>query len=140
MLSILPLPEAVRYAWPDWINLVVFYWVIALPTHLGVFYGWGCGLVEDIASFSLLGQHALGKALSGAVGASISERFKFFNQIEQMLTIFILQSLNIAIVSTINLMAFDTPIQGVLWQSAVTSSLIWPFVSMAFDQFDPSMN
>ena len=140
MLSVLPLPDAVQNAWPDWINLVVFYWVIALPSYLGVLFGWSCGLLEDIVSFSLLGQHALGKALSGTVGAAISERFKYFNYIERIATMFVLQSVNIAIVSSINLLAFDTPIQGALWQSAVTTSLMWPLVSAALDQFDPNRN
>ena len=140
VLSVLPLPGWLQNAWPDWINLVVFYWAIALPTYLGFLFGCSCGILQDIASFSLLGQHALGKALSGMVGAAVSERFKFFNFIERMATIFVLQSVNIAIVSSTNLLAFDTPIQAALWQSALTTSLMWPLVSIALDQFDPNLN
>ena len=140
MLSIIPLPEALQYAWPDWINLVVFYWVIALPSLFGVIFGWCNGLLEDIVSFSLLGEFALGKALTGFVAAMISHEFKYFNYLERMIIVFVLQSTNIAITSWVNLLAFDTPIQGVFWLSALATSLVWPLVVFTLDQLDPTVS
>ncbi len=140
LLSVIPLPENVKNYWPDWISLLVFYWVLVLPAHLGVMFGWTNGLLEDIISFSLLGEHAIGKALIGAVVAMTSQNVKRFNFIERMFMIFILQSINIAIISWANLLAFDTPIHSVLWQPALTTALAWPLVAFLLDQFDPGLN
>ncbi len=140
LLSIIPVPENVKNYWPDWISLLVFYWVLVLPVHLGVMFGWGNGLLEDIISFSLLGEHAIGKAMIGTVVAMTHKNILRFNLLEQMFSVLILQSLAIAVVAWANMLAFDTPIHSVLWQPALTTALAWPLVSFLLDQFDPGLN
>ena len=51
-LTVIPVPDPVAQYWPDWITLIVFYWVLVLPAHLGVMFGWFNGLIEDIVTFS----------------------------------------------------------------------------------------
>jgi len=140
LLSIIPLPEHIKAYWPDWISLLVFYWVLALPLQLGVMFGWANGLLEDIVSFSLLGEHAIGKALIGTLVAMTHKNILRFNFIERMFTLLILQSISIAVVSWVNLLAFDTPVSSILWQPALTTALAWPLVSFLLDQFDPGLN
>ena len=36
ILAMVPLPVAIDMFRPDWVALVVLYWVIALPHHLGI--------------------------------------------------------------------------------------------------------
>lgn len=140
LLSVVPLPESAKTARPDWFMLVVFYWVLVLPMHLGVVFGWLVGLVEDIMSFSVLGQHALVKSLMGTIAGMIGHKFWLFNFIEKMLLIFILQSISIGLNAWINLLAFEMPIHADLWLSAVSTALIWPVVFFLLDQFDPNTN
>ncbi len=138
LLRVIPLPEAFQYLWPDWFNLVVFYWVLVLPLHLGVTFGWLVGLLEDIISFSLLGQHALGKALTGMVAGMLGTKFALFNFAQKILLILILQSINIGIVAMINLLVLEIPIRLNLWGSAITTALAWPILSFLLHQFDPN--
>jgi len=140
LLTVIPVPESIQNYWPDWITLVVFYWVLVLPAHLGVMFGWMNGLIEDIVTFSLLGQHALGKALVGTMAAIVHKNFRLFNFLEKMFFILILQSINIGISAWTSHLAFDAPIDLVLWQPALTTALIWPLVSFLMDQFDPKVN
>lgn len=137
LLTVIPVPESFKYFWPDWITLVVFYWVLVLPAHLGVMFGWINGLLEDIVSFSLLGQHALGKALTGTVAAMGSTRFRLYNILQKMFLVFLLQSISIAISAWTNHLAFNAPVVLQMWQPALTTALIWPLVSFLMDQFDP---
>ncbi len=137
LLTLLPLPAFLRYAKPDWIALVVIYWVLHLPRHLGVFFGWFSGIAHDILSFSLLGLHALGKALIAAVVSTSTENIKRFNMIEQMLMIVVLQSINIAIIAWVNQLTSDIPIRAVYWESAITTALVWPLVSSILSRIDP---
>lgn len=138
VLSVIPLPGHIKIAWPDWIALVVFYWVLILPSQLGVMYGWLIGLLEDIVSFSLLGQHALAKAFIGTIAAILSRRIHVFNFIEQIILVFVVQSVSIAIDATINNFAYSTPITAMMWQPAMTTCLIWPVFKFLLDQFDPN--
>ena len=140
LLTVIPVPDSIQHYWPDWITLVVFYWVLVLPAYLGVMFGWMNGLIEDIVTFSLLGQHALGKALVGTMAAIFYKKFRLFNFLEKIFLIFILQSINIGISAWTNHLAFDAPIDRILWQPALTTALIWPLVSFLMDQFDPNVN
>lgn len=138
LLSVIPLPASVQIAWPDWFNLVVFYWVLALPLHLGVTFGWFVGLLEDIVSFSVLGQHAFAKAFTGMLAGIVSTKFQLFNVLEKILLILILQSVNIGVVALINLLALDAPIHLSLWKSALSTAVVWPILSFLLYQFDPN--
>ena len=137
LLTVIPVPESVKFYWPDWIMLVVFYWVLVLPAHLGVMFGWMNGLIEDIISFSLLGQHALGKALTGTVAAIGYKNFRLFNFLQKMFLIFVLQSVNIAISAWTSHLAYNAPVVIEMWTPALTTALIWPLVSFLMDQLDP---
>lgn len=139
-LTVIPVPDSVQDYWPDWITLVVFYWVLVLPAHLGVMFGWINGLIEDIVTFSVLGEHALGKALVGTVAAISYRKFHLFNYIEKTFLILVLQSVNIGISSWTNHLAFDIPVEAVLWKPALTTALIWVPFAFLLDALDPKRN
>jgi len=137
LLTVIPLPVNVRNVWPDWISLLVIYWVLVLPSHLGVAFGWMNGLLEDIISFTLLGEHAISKALLGTVVAIGHKKMRLFNTLLMMFVVLILESLSIGITSLVNMLALDTPVDILLWQPALTTALVWPIFSFLLDQFDP---
>jgi rod shape-determining protein MreD len=136
-LTVIPVSNSVENYWPDWITLVVFYWVLVSPATLGVMFGWMNGLIEDVVTYSLLGQHALGKALIGTVVAAAFQRLRIFSFLEKMAVIFILQSINIAISAWTNNLAFGASIDWILWQPALSTALVWPLVSFLLDIFEP---
>ena len=136
-LTVIPVADSIQNYWPDWITLVVFYWVLLTPATLGVTFGWMSGFIEDIVSYSLLGQHALGKALIGTVVAATFQRLRIFSFLEKMVVIFILQSINIAMYAWTNKLAYDASIDWVLWQPAISTALVWPLVSFLLDIFKP---
>ncbi|MGB5178147.1 MAG: rod shape-determining protein MreD, partial [Gammaproteobacteria bacterium] len=59
LLTVIPLPDWARYMRPDWVGLVLIYWCMALPERVGVATGWFTGLMVDLLTGTLLGQHAL---------------------------------------------------------------------------------
>ena len=139
-LTVIPVPDSVQHYWPDWITLIVFYWVLVLPAHLGVMFGWINGLIEDIVTFSLLGEHALGKALVGTVAAIGYRKFQLFNFVEKTFLILVLQSINIAISAWTNQLAFGIPVELVFWKSALTTALMWLPVAFLLNHLDPNRN
>ena len=74
-LSVFRLPDALppelAYLRPEWITLVLIYWVIALPKTVGMKSAWVLGLLTDALLGSLLGQHALVFMLAVYVSSSL---------------------------------------------------------------------
>jgi len=60
LLSVIPLPFEWRAFRPEFVALLVVYWATYSPDHFGVFSAWLCGILLDVVSLSILGQHALG--------------------------------------------------------------------------------
>ncbi len=137
MLNLAPVPDWLQYARPDWLTLVVFYWALALPRNFGVLGSWLGGLLEDLLTYSLLGQHALGKAFTAMIAGSSNRRLKLFSRLEQTVVVFLIQSVNIGIAVWVQRLTHSDPVQLVYWQAALTTALVWPVVSSALTWLDP---
>lgn len=53
---------------PDWVGLVLLFWVLAVPPRVGVLRAWGIGLIVDALTGCLLGQHALAYGVMAYLG------------------------------------------------------------------------
>ncbi|PHQ80351.1 MAG: rod shape-determining protein MreD [Coxiella sp. (in: Bacteria)] len=58
-LMILPLPHWALYARPQWVFVVLLFWLIYAPRKVGPFIAWCIGLYVDLLMGDLLGEHAL---------------------------------------------------------------------------------
>ena len=128
ILNISPYPEWMRHAKPDWVLLVLFYWSLAIPDRVGVGCGWLAGIVMDILYYSLLGQHAVGKAFVALIGVSAHRRIRLYDLWQQCVVVFVVASIDIAITVWIYHLTTGSDIHLVYWQSALTSCLIWPII------------
>lgn len=136
LLDFLPLPAALQAWWPQWVLLAVFYWSLHLSQHWGVFTSWGVGLLEDIVSYTLLGYHAIGAALLAMVAGASNRRLNLFNPVEQIIVVFFLMLLPLAIRLWADKMT-GQPVNLDLWKSALSSALIWPVFALTLTQLDP---
>ena len=98
ILSIMQMPDGVPaelgYVRPDWVALVLIYWVIALPHRVGVVTAWVMGLMMDILIGSLIGQHALGYIIIVYIAASLYQRLRMFSVWQQAAVLFALLGIN----------------------------------------------
>ena len=75
-------------AWPwlpDWVALVLVFWCVREPRHVGMGSGFALGLAMDVADSSVLGQHALAYVLAAYAGAWLSRRILWFPLLQQAL-------------------------------------------------------
>lgn len=126
ILSMIPLPQILQAVRPEFVLIVLIYWNIALPNRIGVGIGWIAGLVFDVSSDALLGQHALTFALIAYLSIKLHQRIRVFPVWQQALTIFVL----IMFQGTINLwimgMIGDAPSISVFMLPAMSTALFWP--------------
>lgn len=121
-------PEVFSYGRPEWVALVLFYWVLALPHRVGVAVGWFSGLILDVIEGTLLGQHALSFVLVAYIAVSLYQRLRMFPVWQQALIVFATVGLAQLLRLGIESIAGDSPWSYLYLLSSVVSALLWPWV------------
>jgi rod shape-determining protein MreD len=128
LLAIFPFPNWLLWARPEWLALVLVYWVIALPNRVGIFTGLVLGVLLDVLEGALLGQNALSLAVLALLSLILYQRMRVTSLWQQSSMVFLLIGINQLICQWIQ------NLQGVGAQSlmfllpAFTSALLWPVV------------
>ena len=132
VLAIVPLSDAVPvelgYLRPQWVVLVLIYWVIALPQRVGIGVAWVVGLIVDVLLGSLLGQHAIAFIIVAYIASSLYQRLRMFSLWQQSMIVFAIIGLNQLINFWIeSIVGFgDWNVWYLL--ASVVSALLWPSV------------
>jgi rod shape-determining protein MreD len=128
ILTIMPLPEWAAIYRPQWVALILIYWCMALPERIGVGIGWITGLLLDVLTGTLLGQHALGFSVVAYIMLRLHLRVRVMPLRQQVFTIFILLLVErlLALWST-GAANYPTPSLW-YWVTPVVSTLLWPWV------------
>ncbi|MBV1910377.1 MAG: rod shape-determining protein MreD [Kangiellaceae bacterium] len=127
-MNILPLPDVINLFKPDWVALVLVYWVMAVPNRVGVLTGWLVGLFVDVLYGTVFGLHAMTFALIAYLIQMTFHRLRLFPRWKQ--------SLNIAVVIGVHMLLglvlrnFVEPVSSdyVYWLPLVGVLLFWPWV------------
>jgi rod shape-determining protein MreD len=128
MLTIMPLPEALRVFRPDWTLLVLVYWALALPLRIGVGIGWLVGIFQDVLTGSLLGQHALSYSVVAYLTLKLHQRIRLYPLWQQALSVLVLLTLGQLLILWVNGM-IGRPIRSWLyWSPSVFGAAVWPVV------------
>ena len=127
-MNILPLPELIELFKPDWVALVLVYWVMAVPNRVGVIVGWIVGLFVDVLYGTVFGIHAMTFALVAYLIQMTYHRLRLFPRWKQ--------SVNISVVIGIHMLlglilrSFVEPVTStyVYWLPLIGAALFWPWV------------
>jgi rod shape-determining protein MreD len=129
VLGIMPLPEWLEVWRPEWIALVLVYWVIALPHRIGLFTAWIVGFFVDVLEGSLLGLNAIALTLIAYVALSLYQRLRMFTPLQQSTTILMLIGVSqLLIFWVLTATGQNTPRNLLFVVSALSSALVWPLV------------
>jgi rod shape-determining protein MreD len=83
LLAIVPFPEWAMSYRPEWVPLVLIYWVMALPYRIGIGSAWAAGLILDILEGSILGLNALALVILAYITLSLHKRLRMFSTFQQ---------------------------------------------------------
>ena len=117
---------------PDFMLVVMLYWLLRAPDLCNVGTAWFVGLLVDLATGSLLGQHALTFTMTAFIGLSYQRRLVLFNAWQ--LTAYVLALLVFERVAILLLKLFagnDSPGWHYFWP-IVTSMLLWQCMIFIF--------
>ncbi len=127
-LNVMPLPVWAQDFRPQWVNLALIYWCMALPQRVGVGSAWTLGLFEDVLRGTLLGQHALGLSLTAYMVLNLHQRIRIFPLWQQSLVVFVLLLVE-RLLSLWVIGATGQPMPTLwYWVPTIMGMLLWPWV------------
>ncbi|OGI44676.1 MAG: rod shape-determining protein MreD [Candidatus Muproteobacteria bacterium RBG_16_64_11] len=128
LLAIVPGPDWAEPFRPEWVGLVLIYWCMATPQRVGVGVGWSVGLMLDVLYGSLLGQHALAKALIAYLTVRFHTQLRMFPRWQQAASVLVLVAINHLLVLWAKALASEAPVGWSYWTPSVVSMLVWPWL------------
>ena len=131
VLTVLPLPEVVADYRPDWVALVLLYWVMALPQRIGVSIAWILGVSLDVLKGALLGQHALALIVIVFIVQHLHLRLRMYPFRQQSVVIGFILLIYQALLLWIYDMTSTVSITWSYWLPSLTGALLWPWLLLA---------
>ncbi|MCW8855681.1 MAG: rod shape-determining protein MreD [Gammaproteobacteria bacterium] len=128
MLAMMPLPDWAQSFRPDWVTMVLIYWVMALPQQVGVTVAWVSGLLLDVSLGSILGQHAIGLVLVSYLVSLQYQRIRVFSLFQQSIVIFILLIFKQILVLWVNGIVGQAAETWSYFLPSLAGAVIWPWV------------
>ncbi|MGD8175457.1 rod shape-determining protein MreD [Marinimicrobium sp. ARAG 43.8] len=133
MLAVYPLPLEWRWWRPEFLMLVVIYWVFVLPDQISLTLVFLLGLVQDLVEGTALGEHALGLVIVAYIGLQSYRRVANFALWQQACWVFLL--VGIAQVTSNWVHTLDGGHVGGMQflYPALTSALLWFPLHLLFE-------
>ena len=144
VLAVIPVPQQapaeIGFVRPDWVAMILLYWIIALPHRFGMVFAWLIGFCMDILLGSLMGQHALSYLFIAWITINIYQRLRMFMIWQQAVLMFVLLGLNRLINFQVeNITGFA---EWSFWMlmPALSGGLLWPWVFLVLRYFRRSFD
>ena len=128
LANAMPLPEFLTPLKPDWVSLVLIYWVMALPNRIGIFSGWLLGLFVDVLYGSLFGIHAIALAVEVYLIQMIFHRLRLFPRWKQAINVAVVVGINRMIVMLLTGLVQPVSVDYKYWLPLLGTALLWPWV------------
>jgi rod shape-determining protein MreD len=128
--NLLPLSGVALALRPDFVALVLLYWCIQEPRHVGVGIAWAVGLLMDVGDATLFGQHALAYAFLAYAAEYFRRRVLRFPLWQQAVQVGLLLGLCAGLVVLVRYVG-GAPLPR--WTYAVpplVGALLWPLVTL----------
>ncbi|ALG69168.1 rod shape-determining protein MreD [Beggiatoa leptomitoformis] len=128
MLAIIPLPGWAVIWRPDWVALVLVYWCIAIPQRVGVATGWVIGILYDVLSDTLLGQHALILSFLAYLSVKLHRQVRVFPWWQQALFAGSMVAISELLEAWIRGAIGHPTVGWTFIYPAITSIVLWPWI------------
>lgn len=129
-LSMLPLPIWFVGWQPTWVLLMLLFWGIYFPQQVNLGVAFLIGLLVDLLTGSLLGEHAFCFVLTLYLALRIQLRLKLSPLAQQSFTIGIFSFIYLLTLFCLKGFQGIFPQYPFYWASIVINVLIWPWLSM----------
>lgn len=127
LLMLVPLPDNLRFARPEWVLMTLIYWALALPQRVGVGYAWSAGLLMDALMGGPLGIEAFSYAFVVYLILRFHlqlRQYPLWQQALSIMTLVMVVNIPVAVMTS-------NVTNWFMWLPAVTTTVMWP-IAYAF--------
>jgi rod shape-determining protein MreD len=133
LLQLMPLPQSLLPLKPYWVGLVLIYWAIESPEHIGLGFAFLVGIAGDLLIGDLLAEQALRLVIMTFIVLRFRARLRFFPMWQQALAVLALLLNDRIVVIMIRGFAGDPMPSLSFWLSPLVGTVFWPFVFLVLD-------
>jgi len=128
VLSQMPLPDLLVWARPEWVVLILIYWVMALPHRIGLGSAFLLGVLLDVVRGSVLGLSALSMTLIAFFVLILYKRLRMFPLWQQSLMVLVLVGINQLLFHWMQSITGTTGDSLLFLLPSLVSALVWPWL------------
>lgn len=133
LFGLLPLPPGLSALRPYWLALVVAYWVLEEPDHVGLGFAFVVGILADLAFGSLLGEQALRLTILTFILQRFRARLRFFPLSQQALAIGALLVNDRIITAAVQVLLGMPALPARFWIAPLLGMLLWAPLFLVLD-------
>lgn len=117
---------------PDFMLVVILYWLLRSPNLCNVGTAWFAGLLVDLATGSLLGQHALTFSVTAFVAITYQRRLVLFNTWQLLAYVFALLMIERVLILLLKLFEGNENPGFMYFWPVITGLLLWQIMILLF--------
>jgi rod shape-determining protein MreD len=134
LVAVFPIARDYSLLRPELVCLVILYWVMYAPEHMGVSVAFFTGWLQDIVEGSIWGAHALALAILAYIGLVSYQRIRNYSVWHQALWVVVLVGSHQVLVNWVQgLAGYQSPVAYMLVPTII-SALCWPLVCYALNR------
>jgi rod shape-determining protein MreD len=111
---------------PDWVLLTLIYWSINLPERVGILNAWAVGLLTDVLTGQLFGQHALAYSIVIYACLKLHKRLRQYSFVQQGFFVFCGLLTSQLLFFFIKNMGNPAELTNDFWLPVFAGTLCWP--------------
>ena len=117
---------------PDFMLVVILYWLLRAPNLCNVGTAWVAGLLVDLATGSLLGQHALSFSIAAFIALSYQRRLVLFNTLQLVGYVAALLTFERVLILLLKLFEGNESLGWQYFLPVITGLLLWQLMILLF--------
>lgn len=121
---------------PDFMLVVLIYWLFRSPHLCNIATAWFVGLIVDLSTGSLIGQHALAFTLTAFIALSFQRRLVLFSLIQISLFVLALLFFTRAVVLVLKLFSGNESQSWHYFWPVISGILLWHLLRLMFGSLD----
>lgn len=134
LLMIFPLPPGIAWLRPEFVPMLVVYWVLVMPQQSSLLFIWVLGCSQDLLEGVMLGQHAMALMVVAYVCLLSYQRMINYTLWHQTFFVFVLVGLYQLVDNWVHSLQGSAANSLVFLLPAITSALIWPVLWMLLER------
>jgi rod shape-determining protein MreD len=134
LVLVLPLPPGFDLARPYLLAMLLCYWLLEAPDHVGLGTAFVVGLMADLVSGTLFGEQAMRLVVLAFLVQRFRARLRFFPLWQQALAVFALLLNDRLVALAIHLAAGEGAPPWATWLSPILGFALWPWLFLLLDE------